>query len=221
MSTTKVKKNSKALNAEIENALFNDVERWEMFFAAHWKQILAVACAVVVAVTAIFAWHHYSVKAKHTAAEQLGAANTVAELQNAVAKYPDAPGVAFARYRMAQLLIEEKKYDQAVSELAKVASAADASLRRKARLTEAYAIELSGKLENAAVKFAALGTVPDASPAIKCEAIYSAGRLYVKLGKKAEAKEVLKNAAAVSLSNGSESAAYWKASAEELLNSIE
>lgn len=221
MSTTKVKKNSKALNAEIENALFNDVERWEMFFTSHWKQTLAAAVAVVLAVTAAFALYHRSVKAKRAAAEQLGAADTAAELQSAIAKYPDAPGAALARYRLALRLIEEKKYDQAVPELSKAAASGDAALRDKAKLTEAYALELSGKLADAAVKFTALGTSGSSNAPVKCEALYSAGRLYVKLGKKAEARAVLKNAAGVALPNGSESAAYWKASAAELLNSIE
>lgn len=220
MSTTKVKKNSKALNAEIENALFNDVERWEIFFAGHWKQIIAVACVVVVVVTAIFAWYHRRAEAKRTAAEQLSAANTVAELQSAIAKHPDAPGTALARYRLAARLIEEKKYDQAISELAKVTSADDALLRNKARLTEAYVLELSGKLADAAAKFAALRAIPDASPEIKCEAIYSAGRLYFQLGKKKEAKDVLKDAAAIAIPNGSGSAADWKGNALELLYSI-
>ena len=220
MSTTKVKKNSKALNAEIENALFNDVERWEIFFTSHWKQTIAIAVGVVLVVTAAFAWHHHNVKARRTAAEQLGAADTVAELERVIAKYPDAPGVALARYRLALRLIEEKKYDPAIRELAKVTSSGDISLRGKARLAEAYATELSGKLADAALKFTALGT-GDANASVKCEAIYSAGRLYVKLGKKAEAKAVLKNAPGIALPEGSESAAYWKASAVELLNSIE
>ena len=219
MSTTNVKKNSKALNAEIENALFNDVERWEMFFTSHWKQTLVVAVVAVLAVTAIFAVYHHNVKAKRLAAEQLGAADTVAELQSAIAKYPDAPGTALARYRLALRLIEEKKYDPAVQELAKVAAAGDASLRSKARLTEAYATELSGKLAEAATKFAALNN--DANAAVKCEAMYSSGRLFLKLGKKAEAKAVLKNAAAAAVPDGSESAAHWKAAAVELLSSIE
>ena len=221
MSTTKVKNNSKALNAEIENALFNDVERCELFFTTLWKQTVAVAIAAVLAVTAAFAVYHHQLKAKRAAAEQLGSANTAAELGSAIAKYPDAPGVALARYRLALKLIEEKKYDQAVQELAKVTGAADASLRAKARLTEAYATELAGKLADAAQKFNALGNSADANAAVKCEAIYSAGRLYAKLGKKAEAKAVLKNAANIATPNGSESAGYWKAAATELLNSIE
>ena len=221
MSTTKVKKNSKALNAELENTLFNDVERWEMFFTSHWKQTLAVAIAAVLVVTAAFAVYHHQVKARHTAAEQLGSADSVAELESAIAKYSGAPGAAFARYRLALQLIEEKKYDRAVQELAKVTSSEDASLRNKARLTEAYVIELSGKLPDAASKFNALSTTGDAAPSIKCEAIYSAGRLYVKMGKKAEAKAVLQKAAAITLPNDSESAAYWKAAAAELLGRIE
>ena len=219
MSTTKVKKNSKALNAEIENALFNDVERWEMFFTSHWKQTLVVAVAAVLAVTAGFAVYNHSVKAKRTAAEQLGSADTIAELQSAIAQYPDAPGTPLARYRLAVRLIEEKKYDQALPELAKVAASDDASLRGKARLTEAYAIELSGKLADAAAKFAALSN--ESNAALRCEAMYSAGRLFLKLGKKADAKAVLQNAAGIALPAGSESAAYWKAAAVELLNCIE
>ena len=221
MSTTKVKKNSKEMNAEIENALFNDVERWELFFTSHWKQTLVVAVAAVLAVTAAFAVYHHDVKAKRIAAERLGSANTVAELQSALARYPDATGAALARYRLALLLIEEKKYDPAVQELAKVAASDDATLRNKARLTEAYAIELSGKLADAALKFTALGNSGDANAAIKCEAIYSAGRLYAKLGKKAEAQAVLKNASGIALPNNSSGAAHWKACAAELLCSLE
>ena len=77
MSTTKVRKNSKALNAEIENALFNDVERWELFFTSHWKQTIAVAIAAVLAVTAAF----YPV-ALQTAAARRDASGLVEYLLN-------------------------------------------------------------------------------------------------------------------------------------------
>jgi len=218
---TKAKADSKALNAELESALFSDVERLEMYFTRNWKRVVAVALAGVVAVTAAFAFHIRTKRNAAAVAEQLSAANSISDLEKAVSLHPQAPGVDMARYRLAGAYMAEKKYDQALKALAPVLVGADAALRDKARMTEAYALELSGKTAEAAQKFAALGSSRELSPSARAEASCNAGRLFIDLGRKDEAKAVLSVVVNLNIPAGSQSAGYWRDNAVELLHSID
>ena len=54
MATTKAKSKEKQINAALEQTLFNDVERFEIWFAAQWKRIAVLAVLAAVAVAAVF-----------------------------------------------------------------------------------------------------------------------------------------------------------------------
>ena len=220
---TKIKKNSKALNAELGNALFSDVERWEMFFARHWKMITALALAGVVVITVAFACYLHSAHSDRKAATQLSTAADAAGLEAALDRNQDAPGADMARYRLAGLYIENKQYDKALTILSAIisGSSADMALRNKARMTEAYVLELNGKIAEAAKKFAMLSSFGSLSTSARTEASYCAGRLYLLLGRKQEARSVLNNAAALEVDPRSQSAGFWKSGAIELAQLID
>ena len=217
----KAKKDSKALNAELENALFDDVERCELFFTQHWKPIVAVALAVVVAITAAFALHTRSARRNLAAAERLSAAVSIADLEKALTADPDAPGADMARYRLAGKYIDSKEYDKALKTLAVISAGPDKTLRGKARMVEAYVYELTGKTAEAARKFLTLSSSSELPPAGQLEASYAAGRLCIKLGRKDEAKSVLNKAAAIAIPQESPSAWYWKSQVTELLRCLD
>lgn len=216
----KAKQNSKALNAELENALFSDVERWEMYFTTHWKTVVAVALAGVVVITAVFAIHSRTEKNARFAATQLSSATSTAELESAIAAHPQAPGANMARYRLAGSYLEKKEYDKALATIAPVTAGADAALGGKARMLEAYALELSGKTADAAHKFAALSKSEGVPVATRAEAACAAGRLLIDLGKKAEAKAILEDAEKLDIPAGSQSAGFWRDNAVETARSL-
>jgi len=217
----KAKKDSKALNAELETALFDDVERCELFFTKHWKPAVAIALAVVVAVTAAFALHARSVRHNRAAAARLSAALTATDLEKALAAEPNAPGADMARYRLTGLYVENKEFDKALKTLAVISAGSDNILRAKSRMAEAYVYELTGKTAEAAQKFLTLSASSELSPAGKLEASCAAGRLCIKLGRKDEAKSVLNKAAAIAIPQDSPSAWYWKNQAAELLRRLD
>ena len=221
MATTKVKADSKALNKEIGDALFSEDERFEMFFAANWKKILVAALAVVVAITAVFAIRLHSSNAKKQAAAKLTEAATPAALEKALAENADAASADAARFRLAGMYIAEKKYDQALQVFDKLSSTAkEPELRDKARLNAAYMLEMSGKNAEAAQKFAAVAAPGTSSPAVRAEAAYSAGRLFIALGKKEDAKKILAQLNTLELPQGAQSAGSWKERALELETTI-
>ena len=221
MATTKVKKDSKALNKEIGNALFSDDERFEMFFAANWKKIMAAAIAVVVVITLVFAVRLHLANAAKRASAKLATASTAADLEKALAENSDAAGADAARFRLAGMYIADKKYAQAQAVLDKLAvSAAETSLRDKARLSAAYMLEMSGKLADAAQRFSAIAATNTIPSSIRAEAAYSAGRLYLALNRKTEAKQVLNQLQLMEVSQSATAVSFWKDRAQMLARSI-
>jgi len=221
MATTKVKKNSKQLNREIENTLFSDNERFEMFFAANWKKIMAAAIAVVVAITLVFAIRMHVAKAGRQASAKLAAAANAAELEKALAENPRAAGADAARFRLAGMYQADKKYDRAYQVLDKLAAnAAEPQLRNKARLTAAYMLELAGKTADAVKRFSAIAALPATPAASRAEASYAAGRLYLQLGNKTEAKQVLGKLRMMEAPAGDVAVGFWKERAQMLEHSI-
>lgn len=221
MATTKVKKDSKVLNKEIGNALFSDDERFEMFFAANWKKIMAAAVAVVVVITLVFAIRLHIANNAKRASARLATASTAADLEKALAENADAAGADAARFRLAGMYIADKKYAQAQVVLDKLAvSAAEPSLRNKANLSAAYMSEMSGKLAEAAQRFSAIAALHANPAAMRAEAAYAAGRLYLALNKKTEAKQVLNHLQLMETSSGSNAVVFWKERAQMLERSI-
>ena len=216
-----LKKDPKALNREINEAL-TDEERAGIFLSRHWKKLIAAAVLAVVAITAVFAVMKHRESARKAATAELAKANTVAEIEAAIAKNPDAPGVDAARFRLANQYENEKKYDKARQTLETLASATeDVANRSRAQLNAAYLFELEGKADDAVRKFSVLAQNTALPAAVRAEAAYSAARLYIDLKKPAEAKKVL-DLLRVMKNNPAEQpgTALWLEKAAALENSI-
>ena len=170
----------KALDAEISKAIMTDFERVAHGFITYWKPIAATAVGLAILISAIsWAAAHQRTVARE-AREALSGAATAETLEKALADHADSPAAAPARFRLAVLLIQAKNYDKAIAQLKLIGEAdGDVYLAANAALTEAYALELSGKAADAAAKFSDLAGLTTAPTAVRAEARYAAGRLLV------------------------------------------
>ena len=221
MATTKNKSREKQINAALEQTLFNDVERFEFWFAAKWKRIAVLAVLAAVAVAAVFGVMSFRRAEERRAASAFADAVTVDALTAALTKYAGHKGEALARFRLAGLHIEAKQNEKALLQLQLVAAnpETDLSLRGQSQLLAAYLQEQSGKLAEAAASFRQIGADASYSPALRCEAGYSAGRLLIALKRFDEAGAVLRNAS--SLATRGSTGEYWKAQSSELLLALD
>ena len=221
MATAGKKNQKKKIDAEIGQALFSDAERFEMWFSAYWKP--AAGVAVVIAVLAAAAFWAVSARsaAERKAAFALADANTVEELTAAITENAGHAGVGIARYRLAKLLIDSEKYQEALKQLDAVSAdnSVDPLLAAKARLSAGYACELEKNIKESTRRFLAVESDTTLPAAQRAEAGYSAGRLLVQTGDTAQAKAVLGRTAL--LGAGSSGTGYWTENARQTLLALE
>ena len=176
-------------------ALFSDRERFEMWFTENWKKTAIISLAVVIAVSLAFGIVGKISENKAAGAAELSAATTVDALKAALEKHPDNPASPMARLRMANMLFDAERYTDAAAYLKQIAddANADPTLIATAKLNSAKALELSGKLEEAAKAFSSSAAASSGNFSIKCESAFSAARLFAKLGKTAAALEEIQS----------------------------
>ena len=186
--------NKKEISSEMGEALFSDRERFEMWFSENWKKTAFVSLGIVIVISAAFGIAGSIKESKAAGAAELSAATTVDTLKAAIKKHSDNPSAAMARLRLANMLFDAAKYSDAVEYLKQLAAdkKADQILVSTAQLNIAKALELSGKLEDAAVAFSN-AAIAAGNVSIKAEAAFGAARLYAKLGKTAKALEEIQN----------------------------
>ena len=148
--------------------------------------LVVVAVAVIVSVRAIMD------SRRMAAAEAYDKATDIAQLENAIAKYGNAPGAV--TMRLAALYIEKKDFANARKQLTLAAADKDAAdVRYRASLNLGYLDEMEGKAADGAKRFENIAKQlrEPGSAAYAAEAYTAAGRLYLAAGKKAEAKAIL------------------------------
>lgn len=209
----------KALNAEISKAMMNDFERIGQGVIDYWKPLAAVVVGVALLVTVICWAAEHQRNSVRKAQEAISEATDVAALTKALETYGDTDAAPTGRYRLALLYLNEKKYAEALNELEQAAGRGDAFLNGNIALTEAYALELSGKPAEAAEKFAVASGEATYPAAMRAEARFAAGRLFVAQKDLARAKSLLEQAPADGVPQGA--AAGWDESSAALLRAIE
>jgi len=216
----KMNDRKKALDAEISRTMMTDVERLEQEFVTYWKPIAATAVGLAILIAAICWAAAYQKRVTRQAREALAGAAQIETLEKALVDYGSTPAAPAARFRLAGLYLQKKEYAKAIAQLKQIGDANhDAYLAANAVLTEAYALELSGKTVDAAAKFAALSKQTTVPESIRAEARFSAARLYVQ-------KKDLKEAAALlaaARANGSPKnvADSWNEESASLLRAVE
>ena len=181
----------KKINEQMKEVM-DDFDRFEYFFATHWKHIVYAAIAVVVIVAAVVSVRYFVNKSAAAAAAAYDKAADIAQLEQAIKYHGKAPAAVYLR--LAGMYIEKKDYANARKQLTTAAADTKAvEVQWRARLNLGYVDELEGKFAEGAKAFAdiAKSLRTPGSAAYAAEAYTAAGRLYIAAGKTAEAKAVL------------------------------
>lgn len=163
----------------------------------NWKPLTGAAVLLAVVLIAVS-----SARASRLQKEQEGfaalraAESDIPALSDVISTYAGTPAGVQARFRKADALMSEEKFDEAATQFKLLQEGAvDPDLLASARLGEAYAIECGGDAATAEKRFAA---VPNGgAPAyVAVEALMGAGRCAQTQGKLAEATKWFDRAAA-------------------------
>ena len=181
----------KKINDQMKEVM-DDFDRFEYFFASHWKHIVMAAVAVVVVVAVIVTAKYVINKNKLEAAQAFGKATDIAQFEAAFAQYSSAPATAYLQ--LAKLYSDKKEFAKARKQLVTAAGLTDApEVQWRARLNLAYLDEMEGKFADGAKAFADIAKTLRApgSAGYAAEAYYGAGRLYMLAKQNNEARTIL------------------------------
>ena len=154
-----------------EKELLSETERIELFISKYWLKVAIVAVLVVIAGVAAYAVikqnndRIFAIQNKFATAEN-------DELAKIIADNSTVPGVDLARLRLAAGLSAKKDYAASAAQLKAVADnpEADLILRQLAAFELAAALELDGKIAEAAKVFAKAADDTAFSAGIKAQA---------------------------------------------------
>lgn len=212
------KNKKKALDAEITDALLDDFDKFEHFAVSYWKQIAGLAAAVVIGVTLWVVIADIRKTDRKRADDAICNARTEKELLAAIKTYPGYPAVNDARLRLAKIYLDGKKYDRAHEQFsALLASDIPREMVWRVNLNDAYALELEGKKEAAAARFAVIGADGAMPDELSGEANYGAGRLYFVLKQHDLARKYLARASAIRPGQYNQAAFFWSSQAKFIL----
>lgn len=215
------KDKQKALDAEINDMLLDDIDKFEHFAANNWKGIIIGFIAVFIAVVIVAIGYQVNNSMKSSAVNTISAAETKEALEKVVRDYASYPAVNSARIKLAILYIKDKNYDKAIELYSIIRNSADTpdEMRWRAALNVSYVTELKGQKEEAASGFATTASQSTMSDAFRAEANYAAGRLYASFNNKEKAAGFLKTASLSALAPGA--AGFWGDLAKLLLERLD
>jgi hypothetical protein len=188
----KKSKNKKAIDAEITSTVFDDFEKFEFFFVTYWKQIIYFCIAIILGVALVgsfFAWQKITdSKAAELFAQAQSGSNAAdgekgmaLKILAALKQYPSEPAAFGARLRLARIYVRNNDFEKAFEQYKILAaSKIPDEMRLRIRMDEAYALELSGKVDQAIAKFSDCAKDSFNPEDFRCEANFNAGRLYLQ-----------------------------------------
>lgn len=216
------KPSKKKIDAEINKTLFNDIEKFELAMAEHWKKVVAAAAVIVLGIGIGFAINNHRKSAEITAMNEIVAAQSEEKLVKAINDYAAYPASRFARIRLARIYAASGRFELAAAQFeALETSGAPAEMIQRAKLDSLYMLENAGKILDAANRFAEIGRNSANTGTIRAEANYSAGRLYAQLKDIEKATACLKSAKSLGAENPMSIASEWGRLAEFTLLNVE
>lgn len=199
----------------IEEA-YDEMSQFEDFFVSHWPKILNVSVGVLILFAIYMIFSSYGGKRELEASLAFTKAKTVQELQKAITANPSNPAANFARLRIAKLLTDEKKYDDALKVCREITPVSNTpETYWQAKLDEGYLLELSNKKEEAAEAFSKVSSDIKFPVSVRNEASFSAARIFLAVGKKDRAI-----AAAKSMDSSPNAGDFWTEQTKSLVQQI-
>lgn len=234
----KKSKSKKAIDAEITSTVFDDFEKFEFFFVTYWKQIIYLCVAIILGVALVgsfFAWQKINAgKAAELFAEAQSSSDAAdgdkgmaLKILGALKQYPAEPAAFGARLRLARIYVRNNDFDKAFEQYKILAtSKIPDEMRLRIRMDEAYALELSGKVDLAIAKFSDCAKDSFSPEDFRCEANFNAGRLYFQSNDLVNAKAFLikamnaltRQADGMQVDSG---VIFWQRQAKFMLNRID
>ncbi len=166
----------------VEN-ISSELDTINEFIVNYWKHFIYGGLLAILLLGVAMALLQSSNEASVKAAAELEQAQTIPELQKAIAAHPAYGAADFARLRLGTLLFADKKYDEAKAMFDKIGVASPLPFWM-GKLNDAYSVEAKGDSAAAAEKFKAIGDDITAPPPLRCQANYEAGRIYLAKGDK-------------------------------------
>jgi len=207
--------NAKAVEAQIDNVLADDIDKFEHYAVANWKSIVTFSVSIVVVVVImaiVLKVQNASDKKTVTVLEN---AKTIEELQKVISNNANHPAVVPAIMRLAQLYMNDKKYDNAIQEYNKIFKKnINSELKGRVKLNIGYIYELQNKLQDAMINFKTAATIFEVSSDIVSEANYSTARILILLNKQDDALSLLNSI------KSSNNKTIWEFQSASLLNRI-
>ncbi|HCE46365.1 MAG TPA: hypothetical protein DET40_22700 [Lentisphaeria bacterium] len=208
-----MKKHGQEKEDIIEEA-YEEITTFEDSFVKNWSTILNIAIGVVIIFAVYLTYTNYSQKKEVATVAEFNKAKTVPELQAVIAAHPENPSANFAKIRMMKLLVDEKKYEEALKACREIRQVPEnPETFWQSKLNEGYILELMNKKEDAAEALSKISTDIKFPAGVRSEASYSAGRIFLAVGKNDRAVASLKTA--VDASAGAED--FWADQAKTLM----
>jgi len=177
----------------IYEVAYTDMAIFENFFSKNWKKIFQLCGLAILGIAIFLIANYYNKKNDAFIAMEISKADGAVQLQEAISKYGAYPAVDTAKLRLAQIYFNEKKFDEASKIYTQLSFSKDPAISLRAKLNQAYMMEVEGKKNDSAAKFAEIGTGIGLPEEVKLEAAYSAARIYKELGEGEKARNSLES----------------------------
>ena len=181
-----------------EPTISSMLDEFEMWMAVNWKKAIIGVCAFAVVVSIVIIIQGAIQRAELSARRELANADSIAELEAAIAKHPGNKAADFARLNLAGRLIASNQpgdLEKAREQLLAVAGStkAETFIKMRSALDAAYILEQLGKAEDAANEFERIANLAQTPEDLRVEASYSAARIFAGLDQMMKADNLLKN----------------------------
>jgi len=174
---------------------------------------IAVVILVAIAMVLIRALEHNT----SSSSQELITAVSVQELQSAIKNNPNNIITPYCSLELVSKLVDSKDFLGAKTLCDTIiASSQDVYVIARARMDLGYIDESMGNNEEALKIFAQLSSDLAAPEALRCEALYNSGRIYLATGKKDIAMTTLKKSSEFS----NDSCAGWPEFSKSMMNRI-
>ncbi len=206
-------KNMNKQNENIAELTYDELTHFEEFAIKHGKNIFIISAGLVILVALFLLIQKYSENQEIKISWQIANTQKAGDLNNIINKNPRHPAVPLAKLRLAKMLFDEKKYDDAMNIYKELVFSDQPEIAYRAKINFAYLLESMGKNSEAAAKFAEIGDQKTLPNDLLLEAKYNTARIYNSIGDNGKLNEAL---SFFSNLENSKKDSFWCIKAEKL-----